>query len=217
MELTPHDLIRIYNQDDLLTDASLPEWAVSALVHAPYAVVRRAPSKNGLIPVGIRGSKKNERLPAWLISSVVYEVISPEMLVSPLQWKIKQHELNPSILSLKSITPILNQEKLYWGPTGSTAFELATGIKTLTEESDLDLVLRYNNPLPIAEGLSLLDKLNKEAGVRLDIQLETPLGGVSLAEYVNSTTVLVKTLTGPMIVDRKTLWSKLDHVMTFKQ
>lgn len=207
MELKPHDLVRIDHTENILADQPLPEWALSALKNAPYAVIRRAVPPKGFVPIGLRGRKKNERLAVWLKSPAVGETIAPHMLVSPGQWKIKHDRLSKAVFTLQKIAPVLNDKGLYWGPTGSTAFELATGVQTTTTESDLDLLFRFNRPLPVDEGAALLDELARLSQVRLDIQLDTPPGGVSLKEYVSSPTVLVKTASGPLLIRREELWA----------
>jgi phosphoribosyl-dephospho-CoA transferase len=209
MELNPHDLIRIANLDHLVTaQPDLPEWAVFSLVKAPYVVVRRSPQPNGFAAVGIRGLQRGQRLAAWLKYSDIQEIVRPNMLIADENWKVQYaNELSKPILSLKKITSIMNQTGLCWGPTGSAGFELATGIKTLTENSDLDVILTAERPLPIEYAASLLKELESVALVRLDIQLNTPLGGSSLKEYITSATVLVKTLSGPLLVKPSVLWS----------
>ncbi|MCZ4225100.1 malonate decarboxylase holo-ACP synthase [Pedobacter rhodius] len=208
MELRPHDLIRIDQLQNLVTDLQIPLWAKEAMLIAPYVVVRRAAWRNELIPVGLRGGKRGERLAAWLKFSDVCEIITPEQLVYPENWKISESDLSDPIVSLKKITGILKSEDFHWGPTGSAGFELATGIKTLTSNSDLDLVLRVSKPLSLKLAASLLSHLNRESLVRLDIQLDTPKGGVSLSEYVGSPTVLVKTSRGPVIIKSDALWAE---------
>jgi phosphoribosyl-dephospho-CoA transferase len=207
MELNPHDLIRIDSPKDVLTDLPFPDWAAEALRNAPYVVVRRATSPAGLIPVGIRGRKRGQRLAAWLNPVAVQEVITPQMLASDELWNVERNEFNNSLRSLQNIAPVLNQEGLCWGPTGSTGFQLATSVETLTANSDLDLTIRLDRKLTVSDATLLLAKLNAEALIRLDVQLEIPMGCFSLAEYVNSSTVLVKTASGPLLVERVDLWN----------
>lgn len=206
MELRPHDLIRINTIEDLLMDDLWPAWVEEALSLAPYVVVRRALPKTGLVPVGIRGLHRGERWATWITGTVVTELIRPEMLLADLSRQVVPMEASDVMRSLQKIAPILNDKNLNWGPTGSVAYELATGIQTITAGSDLDLVLRCSRPLSVAEGRGLLIRLSGESLVRLDIQLDTPMGGVSLADYVNCSQVLVKTFSGPMLVDRNSLW-----------
>lgn len=207
MELRPHDLIRINAKDDLMIEGSLlPAWAEDALLRAPYVVVRRALPKRDMVPVGIRGVHRGERWASWIPWPAVDDVIRPEMLLADLHKQVLPMEVSEVLRSLQKIAPILNDKGLRWGPTGSVAFELATGTPTITDTSDLDLVIRCSRSLSVEKGRVLLIRLRAESLVRLDIQLDTPMGGVSLADYVNCGQVLVKTLSGPMLVDRHCLW-----------
>jgi phosphoribosyl-dephospho-CoA transferase len=94
----------------------------------------------------------------------------------------------------------------HWGPTGSCGFELATGIRTLTAASDLDLVIEAPSMIPLPAAISLLASLEAQATVRLDVQLNTPAGGVTLKEYNRGGSVLVKTSAAPVIKPFLSLW-----------
>jgi len=213
MELNPHDLINIAKTDDLVTDHPLLPWAVSSLADAPYVVVRRSIPPKGFAAVGIRGFQRGQRMAASLKLQDIQEIVRPHMLICDKNWKAAYpNELSKPILTLQKIIPVMNETGLYWGPTGSTGFELMSGIKTLTENSDLDLVINADSPLSISYAALLLKKLEALAVTRLDIQLNTPLGGSSLKEYINSTMVLVKTLTGPKLVKPSALWDNPDCI-----
>ena len=84
---------------------------------------------------------------------------------------------------------------------GSVGFELATGEATATPESDLDLILRQDRRLELREGITLLDALTAAAApARIDVLLETPSGGVSLADLVaRPARLLVRTPDGPRL------------------
>lgn len=207
MELSAHDLLKIKAAEDLQTDTPLPDWAIKSLKLAPYVVVRRADTKNGLIPVGIRGNQRGQRIAAWVQPENVTEVITPYRLTNPDCWKIN-YDKNPpeAVYSLKQLISVFEKTALNWGPTGSTAFELASGVKTLKDSSDLDLVIQVPNPLSHKDAQALLEKLRKLASVQMDVQLLTPVGGVSLAEYAGAETVLVKTKSGPLLSKISELW-----------
>jgi phosphoribosyl-dephospho-CoA transferase len=91
-----------------------------------------------------------------------------------------------------------------WGPTGSAGFELATQAPTVTESSDLDLLIRTPEPLARDIAGALLDQLQghaKRAGLRIDAQLETPAGGVALAEWAaGKARVLARGAAGPQLL-----------------
>ncbi len=79
-------------------------------------------------------------------------------------------------------------------------FQLATGLPTAHPDSDLDLLLRAEHPLPRSEARPLLQLLEGRA-CRVDLQLETPLGGVALGEWAGGAArVLVKAAEGPRLV-----------------
>jgi len=61
------------------------------------------------------------------------------------------------------------------------AFELASGQATASAHSDLDLVIELAAPLAVTAAVRLLRELGALA-VRIDALLETPGGGVALAE-----------------------------------
>jgi phosphoribosyl-dephospho-CoA transferase len=82
---------------------------------------------------------------------------------------------------------------LPWGPAGSVGFEIATGRSVTTEESDLDLVIRAKQRIDREEANLLLDStLGLES--KIDVRVETPLCGFSLAEHVSasSTKILLR-------------------------
>jgi phosphoribosyl-dephospho-CoA transferase len=89
----------------------------------------------------------------------------------------------------------------HWGPGGSVSFEIATGVATATALSDLDLVLRQDRRLEPNKATDLLAALAKAAApARIDVMLETPIGGVSLADLAAmQAQVLVRTPCGPRL------------------
>ncbi|HEX3637144.1 MAG TPA: malonate decarboxylase holo-ACP synthase, partial [Paraburkholderia sp.] len=91
-----------------------------------------------------------------------------------------------------------------WGPTGSAGFELATQAPTVTLSSDLDLLIRAPEKRSHANAVQLLDYLQtiaQRAGIRMDAQLETPAGGVALAEWAaDKARVMVRHARGPQLI-----------------
>jgi phosphoribosyl-dephospho-CoA transferase len=175
--LKPHDLLRI--APSVWNDA--PAWVEAALARAPFAVVRRAPLESGRIPVGVRGSSRGERFGTWLYTHHVLNMLRPEDLLA-----IEPSRKLPAFALLMQITPICDATDLAWGPTGSVGFELASGVPTVTETSDLDLVIRMPDPMREADAVALLESLTRVADtqrIRIDVQAETPHGAFSLAEY----------------------------------
>ena len=178
MDLRPHDLVKIRSVDCLLKGSHFPGWAIDFLTGTPYVVVRRSKQDSHFIPVGIRGNQRGQRHASWLAIENIVEVITPEQLSKPTNWKIKAEGVfSPQIGSLLELTPLLDQFGYEWGPAGSLAFELATGIKTTNRDSDLDLIIRIAEPVSVIKAKTLLTELESLSLCRLDIQINSPLGG----------------------------------------
>jgi len=206
MELAPHHLLRIRGMEDLFSGSPFPGWVAEALHHAPWVVVRRA-TESGRVPVGVRGRERGQRFAAWLSPDKILETIPPSALVDPASWKMSYPAGPPQPLqSLRQITPFLQDTGYSWGPTGSLAFELATGYPSIKESSDLDILLDVPAPITVAAARSLLAGIEIVSLVRLDVQMNTPAGGVALKEYCTADRVLVKTATGPILLAGPALW-----------
>jgi phosphoribosyl-dephospho-CoA transferase len=72
--------------------------------------------------------------------------------------------------------------RLQWGPTGSVGFELASGMPTTNDTSDLDLIIRTQQRITRERARSLWNR-TKGLAVRVDVRVETPYCGFSLEEY----------------------------------
>ena len=150
--VNPHDLLRLAPEAPDFPDA--PAWVAASLKRAPFVVVRRAVSVSvdGLIAVGIRGAVRSERFGSWLDPRHVEQVLEPETLL-PLKPLITRATL-PAFALLQAIAPLCDLSGHVWGPTGSAGFELASGSPTVTQTSDLDLVMRAPEPLDRAAEIS---------------------------------------------------------------
>jgi phosphoribosyl-dephospho-CoA transferase len=93
-----------------------------------------------------------------------------------------------------------------WGPGGSVGFELATGKPTTTRRSDLDIVVYAEEHLSKSDAKRLLISA-RDLPVTVDIRVETPVCGFSLAEYVepSAESMLLRTCAGPILSDNP--WS----------
>lgn len=190
----PHDLLWGLTPDGLPPEA--PAWAVEFVQAGLPVVVRRAAPKADRIPVGLRGTTRAERLAAWLEPAAVRRQLSPEALRVSSDCR----DL-PVFSSLAAIEPLLDDLGLPWGPTGAAGYELASGWPALHAGSDLDLLIRCATPLSRDQARALLTSLQGQALCRLDILLETPLGGVALADWAgDASRVLLKTTAGPRLV-----------------
>lgn len=197
----PHDLLWLTSRKALISDAALPDWAVSGrLAHAPVVVRRESPADPALIPVGLRGETRSQRLSAYVHRDAVLRVVRPETLVTNAAW---QNRLTlqrfTAVAALEELAPRLDSTALCWGPTGSTGFTLATGLTVLHTDSDLDLVVRAPAPLTPAQA-SILRALLASSPCRVDMQIDTGRGAFSFAEWASGQgRVLLKTDTGPLL------------------
>jgi phosphoribosyl-dephospho-CoA transferase len=198
--VNPHDLLRLADNAPPFADA--PAWVMTALARAPFVVVRRAPRRGPAIAVGVRGAARSERFAAWLDERDVAQVVSPEDLSAraPRPERVSL----PAFALLGAAAPLLDASGHPWGPTGSVAFELATGTDTVSPSSDLDLVLRAPEPMPQDRAATLFDALTRvarEAGARVDVQVQTRNGGFALAEFAHANPrVMLRTDEGPRLV-----------------
>lgn len=197
----PHDLLGFDGAAEALVMESIPGWAIDSLRQTPMVVVRRAFAQGLLIPVGVRGGQRNERLAAFLSAMRVARRVRPEELVSGRAWAAAARAaLFPHFAALDAIAESLAPTGLSWGPAGSLGFELASGHATITAGSDIDLVLRAPEPLPRALAAALLADWARLA-VRIDAQVEVPAGAVSLAEYASGAArIVLRTEQGPRLI-----------------
>ena len=207
MELKPHDLLRIRGVEDHLQGFPFPDWVAGALRLAPWVVVRRAFGTTRRIPIGIRGKERGFRFASWISPDDIVQVISPDTLADATRWKATYDDQLPSqVKGLLAISPLLDGARYKWGPTGSLAYELATGISSIHADSDLDLLVEVPEPISIPAARSLLCAMEALSPVRLDVQMNTPSGGVSWIDYCTADTVLVKTNFSPVLLKKKSLW-----------
>jgi phosphoribosyl-dephospho-CoA transferase len=175
--------------------ADAPAWAIAVLAAGQPVVVRRAVVAPGQVAVGLRGATRDQRLAALMPIEAIAHRLAPEDLLAR-----QASEDLPVFRVLAEIRPLLDALGYVWGVTGSAGFQLATGLPTAHPDSDLDLLLRAERPLPRSEARPLLQLLEGRA-CRVDLQLETPLGGVALREWAgDGARVLVKAAEGPRLV-----------------
>jgi phosphoribosyl-dephospho-CoA transferase len=160
-------------------------------------VVRRAPRTGGRVPAGIRGELRSQRLAIHLEPRWVDRAASPEDLLARVP-QAGRADL-PAFRALARMAGILPADAS-WGPTGSVGFELATGWPAVTADSDLDLLLRCGEPLCRATARAWVEACSG-LPARCDVQLDTGLGGVALAEWAGGPgEVLIRTDGGPFLV-----------------
>lgn len=195
----PHDLLRVSPSESLGHGG--PDWLEQALRRAPWVVVRRDATRQGFVPVGVRGTSRGERHAGIIRADDIVEALAPAELLT----RIGQLPDVPAAATLRCAVDVLNPTGVEWGPGGSTGFSLASGVTVVTADSDLDLVITLRR-LPQAGALRRwYDDLSR-LPARVDCQLELPLGGVALAELVGPCErVLLRTATGPRLVTRAEL------------
>jgi phosphoribosyl-dephospho-CoA transferase len=198
-----HALLRVADPEALIWDADRPHWAEAALQLARWAVIRRAAPRPGLWPVGLRGALRSQRAAAWLPHHAAGECIMPQHLAATQAWREHPRATaTPAIAVLDEVAAIFATHGFAgrWGPGGSVGFELASGVRCTTPDSDLDLVLSAELPMTRADAASLHTDLSR-LPVRIDVLLETPWGAAVLAEYARGVdAVLLRSAQGPRLV-----------------
>jgi phosphoribosyl-dephospho-CoA transferase len=197
----PHDLLWVADWHSLHADSALPSWAnMDWLSRAPVVVRRERVGDSNLIPVGLRGTERSQRLGAYLERSTVLRRISPETLARQAAWRSKPHlQRFPAIVALERAHPLLNASGLRWGPGGGVGYALASGVPVLRADSDLDLLVRAATPLTPDQTRLLKDALDV-CECRIDMQIDTGYGGFSFLEWIREgRQVLLKTDMGPFM------------------
>ena len=198
----PHDLLRLRR---LPSYDGEPDWVRAAFARAPFAVVRRASAAPGFVAVGMRGNGRAQRYGTWAEAGDIEAVIAPEdLLAASFQLHIERRALTAFVMLAGVRDEAKSLRTFSWGPTGSAGFELATGTPTVTATSDLDLLIRVAQKLSRERSAQLLIELEsfaQRAGIRVDVQLETPSGGIALAEWgAGRARVMARHAQGPRLV-----------------
>jgi len=197
MNLLAHDLLW---GKRITVEGSQPleEWVSSRDPSLP--VVVRRDRRDALIPVGVRGRQRSQRLAAWAASRDIVRHVTPLQLVQSADvrrgWR--SHPL-AVFRCLDDVDHLCREHRLPWGITGSLAYELATGLSCAHAESDIDITLRPSLPVS-KERLTNLSRALDGLPHRVDAQVETALGAFALREWVSiSGSVLLKTDSGPFL------------------
>jgi phosphoribosyl-dephospho-CoA transferase len=198
----PHDLLWIRNRHALVSAVALPDWVgAGRLADSPVVVRREQLADPLLVPVGLRGETRAQRLRCYVRWDAVLRLMRPEELLSDAVWQnriaLPRFQV---VVALDALAPLLDATGLCWGPTGSMGFSLAIGMPVIHADSDLDLVVRAPNRLTAAQA-QLLHAVIEQAPCRVDMQIDTGHGGFSFAEWIRAKGVLLKTGTGPMLTN----------------
>lgn len=180
----PHDLIRLPRSHGLTGVGPTPAWVRKSLAVAPWVVVRRTASlPPGTIAVGVRGPERNMRWGGIIPASDVMEHWTPETVYNRyLQISEARRRMIPALSAVRPFAEILRHYGIVGGPTGSVGFELVSNRPTATVNSDLDAVIRTPQHMPRDLAQAIMQAV-AQLPVRCDVQLETPSGAITLAEY----------------------------------
>ena len=188
-----HDLLWGMTPQQLPVDA--PAWVVESIGTGQPVVVRRALSTADRIAVGVRGRLREQRYGTSMAIAAITRRVSPEELCH-----VEIHRDLPALQALAQLRPALDACGWVWGVSGSAGFELASGFAALHEGSDLDLILRTPRPLSRVDARALVAVLDATV-CRVDLQLQTPLGAVTLREWAGTASrVLLKNATQARLV-----------------
>lgn len=201
--LRPHDLIWLTTRD-ALEDIQEP-WVDAAWHTGLPVVVRRDIEGSGRIPVGVRGLKREQRAAGWVNPHQIARVVSPEQLSAEESLLRSPFITQPPVQVAVQLSRI--SWPWTWGITGSTGYALATGIAVIHAASDLDLLIRAPQPLSRTDLLSWQSQL-EGALCRADTQVETPLGGFALNEWLRDGKTLLKTDRGPRLTANPWAWEE---------
>ncbi len=192
--LRAHDLLHVEPRKEWF-DFEAAEDAMTELQRMPLVVVRRDRTRDGRVPVGVRGVDRSARYAGWMDRRALLRVDRAEDLLAR-----RTAQTSAAIEALWQLADRWRAFAWPWGPAGSVGFALASGTPATSAASDLDIVIRFSQPITPQEARALLDSC---AGLpaRVDAQGETHLGGFSLAEFARGGACLLKTDFGPRIVN----------------
>lgn len=173
-----HDLLWGLTAQRLPGDA--PAWAVDSIRAGQPVVVRRAQVAPGSIAVGVRGPQRGQRYATSMAMAEVTRRVRPQELCHV----VSERDV-PALKALARLRPLLDASGWSWGVAGSAGFELACGVPALHLHSDLDLILCAEQPLTRVQARALLSLLDT-AGCAVDMQVQTPNGGVALREWAGA-------------------------------
>lgn len=192
--LQAHDLLWGMTVDQL--DGSAPIWAIEAMQAGHPVVVRRAITDSAMVAVGIRGKARHQRYATQMPKAAIIRCVSPEQLVN-----IDLQAFPHLQQRLVGIANVMEYFAVQWGYAGSVGFELATGIRVVHAQSDIDLIMRMSNYVDKQLAYQMLIQL-EETTEKVDVQLQTPHGGVALKEWARgSNKILLKSSHAAVLVE----------------
>jgi phosphoribosyl-dephospho-CoA transferase len=195
MPLGAHDLVRI-DPSIALRWPDAASWVAQSLRRAPWVVVRRERA-DGVVPIGVRGTRRSGRFAATIAFGDVRESISPYDLGGDTD---ANGRLSEVFNDLRKFALGLG---LRVGPIGSFGFEIASGVHVTHETSDLDVLVEAAGIARSALGAFSrhVAALSTRSGIRIDAELAYDDGGAALAEIIGGNRlVLFKTSSGPRLL-----------------
>ncbi|GAB3051863.1 malonate decarboxylase holo-ACP synthase [Virgibacillus ainsalahensis] len=195
--MKPHDLLVISSWKELQTgNKDIPEWIKTSLDISPIVVVRWGGTIGEKIPVGVRGFTKSQRFATYIMPASVKTHYRPLDLT-----KLEPEYLHlPQVKKTFKDLKLLLNDVLEWGPAGSIGFEMVSGRKVTTLNSDFDIVITPQKPIGIDESRVLLEQF-KNFPMFIDAQVILPVGAFSLREWARGKGVLLKTAVRPQLVE----------------
>lgn len=196
-----HDVVFLREEEAFISSVTPQAWVEEALKETLAAVVRRGPRPGALVPVGVRGRDRSQRCAGFVSSAAITESIKPEQLVERRVWrKYRRREQIAALRHLELLTDTWTSSDVVWGPVGVIGFELATRHPITDQHSDLEIMIRAGNRISFEQAEAYLE-VAVSAEIHVEVQLETPQGGVSLLDYLRRPPkFLVQTDAGPKLV-----------------
>lgn len=194
--INPHDFVWVGRNSDVPLD-TLPEWVQTQWNSKLPLIVHREKADENQLTVAIRGIKPHQRVTTQISKSAITHIMNVESLVS------NSIELQRSMfIALPPIQVLLlisqHNWPWKWGVTGSCAYTLATDIQSMLTDCDLDVVIRCPTRQQKEDFAQFAIKANTPY-CPIDIHVETPKGGFSLAEWFKNDQVTLHTPTGDVM------------------
>jgi phosphoribosyl-dephospho-CoA transferase len=192
-----HDLLLLRGESPVTSTEGVPCPYFNPN-HRPWVVVRRGRIADGSIPVGVRGALRHERCAGFSELNEVLETRRPDQL--RLMLAEDSRRTLQAFRSLSYLESHLAGLDLTWGPGGSVGYELASGMRVVRAESDLDFILSAPQRLDITEAQDLWRMIRSAPG-KVDALVETPFCGFSLEEFVTASPrkILLRTSDGRIL------------------
>lgn len=196
-----HDFLFLGDEEAFVSSIAPEPWVDEVLRKTRTVVVRRGPRPGVLIPVGVRGKTIAQRCAGFISPASVLEKIKPEQIVEKRAWlSSPRRDEVTALRHLETVAHAWLPYNVLWGPVGTIGFELVTGLPVSEMNSNLDLLIRTEQRIPLDLAQRLMET-SKSTAIEVDVHLETPQGGIALEEYLRqSPKLLVYTDAGPKLV-----------------